>query len=177
MHDIIQNMRTGLQSGWQIHINTVYKMIITDQGPDWSRLDKLVIKKISPVTKQDVLRNIQEASNDPKAQKAAQTEIKMIGKFGTWELVPIENVPLGKPLYHLIWRFTRKMDRWMRARLCFPGHQQRYRSDYSNTSSPTVAMASFRLFMTICKYCGVIPTHMDIRNTYLHTEVDEEIYM
>ena len=38
-------------------------------------------------------------------------------------------------------------------------------------------MASFRLFMTICKYHGVILTHMDIRNVYLHVEVDEEIYM
>ena len=65
----------------------------------------------------------------------------------------------------------------MKARLCFPGHQQRYGSDYSNALSLTVAMASFRLFMTICKYCRVILTHMDIRNAYLHAEVDEEIYM
>ena len=153
-------------------------MIDADQRPDQSGLDKLIIKKInSPVTKWDILRNIQEALNDPKAQKAAQMEIDMIGKFGMWELVPIENVPSGKPLYHLIWQFTRKTDRQMKARLCFPGHQQRYRSDYLNTLSLTVAMASFRLFMTICKYHGVIPTHMDIRNVYLHAEVDEEIYM
>ena len=123
MCDVMQNTRTGLRSGQQIHINAVYKMINADQRPDQSRLDKLIIKKIdSPVTKRDVPRNIQEALNDPEAQKAAQMEIDMIGKFGTWELVPIENVPSGKPLYHLIWRFTRKTDRQMKARLCFPGH-------------------------------------------------------
>ena len=80
-------------------MNVVYEMIDADQRPDWSRLDKLIIKKInSPVMKQDVLRNIQEALNNPEAQKAAQTKINMIGKFRTWELVPIKNVPSGKPL-------------------------------------------------------------------------------
>jgi len=38
-------------------------------------------------------------------------------------------------------------------------------------------MASFRLFLTYCKFKGVTPIHMDIRNAYLHAKVNEEIYM
>ena len=46
-----------------------------------------------------------------------------------------------------------------------------------NSSSPMVAMASFHLFLTYCKFRNVTPIHMDIRNAYLHSKVTEELYM
>ena len=125
----------------------------------------------------DVPRNISEAMKNPEAMEAAKREIEMIQKFGTWKLIPRSQVPSGTPIYAPIWRFTRKADGRMKARLCFPGHRQRKGIDYTNSSSPTVAMASFRLFLTYCKFRNVTPIHMDIRNAYLHAKVTEDIYM
>jgi len=96
----------------------------------------------------DVPRNIKEAMRSKEAMEAAQKEIEMIQKFGTWKLVHPSDVPSGTPIYTPIWRFTRKSDGRMKARLCFPGHRQRKGIDYVNSSSPTVAMVSFCLFLT-----------------------------
>jgi hypothetical protein len=125
----------------------------------------------------DVPRNIKEAMKSREAMEAAQKEIEMIQKFGTWKLVHPSEVPSGTPIYTPIWRFTRKSDGRMKARLCFPGHRQRKGIDYVNSSSPTVAMASFRLFLTFCKFRDVTPAHIDIRNAYLHAKVTEDVYM
>src|SRR6185312_4739216 len=65
----------------------------------------------------------------------------------------------------------------MKARLCFPGHRQQKGIDYINSSSPTVAMASFRLFLMFCKLRKKILMHIDIRNAYLHARVEEDVYM
>jgi hypothetical protein len=38
-------------------------------------------------------------------------------------------------------------------------------------------MASFRLFITVCKFRNTVPIHMDIRNAYLHASISENIFM
>jgi hypothetical protein len=125
----------------------------------------------------DVPHNIKEAMKSREAMEAAQKEIEMIQKFEMWKLVHPSEVPSGTPIYMPIWRFTWKLDGWMKARLCLPGHCQRKGIDYVNSSSPTVAMASFRLFLTFCKFRDVTPVHIDIRNAYLHAKVTEDVYM
>ncbi len=97
----------------------------------------------SPTLEIGVPKNISEAMRMPKAMEAAKRKIDMIQKFKTWKLAPKSKVPAGSPIYTLIWRFTWKADRQMKARLCFPGHHQRKGIDYTSVSSPTVAMASF----------------------------------
>src|SRR6185312_4170432 len=141
-------------------------------------IDEMITEHIeSNAQERNIPRNISEAMKVPEAMEAAKREIEMIQKFGTWKLVPQSQVPSGTPIHAPIWRFTRKSDRQMKARLCFPGHRQRKGIDYMNSSSPTVTMASFRLFLTYCKFRNVTPIHMDIRNAYLHAKVTEDIYM
>ena len=141
-------------------------------------IDEMIMEHIeSNAQERNIPRNISEAMKVPEAMEAAKREIEMIQKFGTWKLVPRSQVPSGTPIHAPIWRFTQKSDGRMKARLCFPGHRQRKGIDYTNSSSPTVAMASFRLFLTYCKFRNVTPIHMDIRNAYLHAEVAEDIYM
>jgi hypothetical protein len=116
----------------------------------------------SPTLEIGVPKNISKAMQMPKGMEAAKCEINMIQKFRMWKLVPKSEVPAGSPIYTLIWRFTRKADRWMKARLCFPGHCQWKGIDYMSVSSPTVVMASFRMFLTFCKLRKTIPIHIDI---------------
>ncbi len=131
----------------------------------------------SPTLEIGVLKNISEAMRIPKAIEAAKRKIDMIQKFGMWKLVPKSKVPTGSPIYTPIWQFTRKADRWMKARLCFPGHRQQKGIDYTSVSSPTVAMASFQMFLTFCKLRKTILIHIDIRNAYLHAKVSKNVYM
>ena len=141
-------------------------------------LDDLINQHLeSSIPDRSVPKNIKEAMESQEAMEAAKKEIDMIKKFKTWKLVDPSEVPSGVLIYTPIWRFTWKSDRQMKARLCFPGHRQRKGIDYKEFSSPTVAMASFCLFLLFCKLRNVTPFHIDIRNAYLHADVSEEVYM
>ena len=183
---VTQNPRLGLRSGTNHHsLVEEVNLILDGESKEFNEqveicdaIDDMIIEHIDNGTNdRNVPRNIQEAMRMPEAMEAAQREIDMIKKFQTWKLVPITDVPKGTPIYAPIWRFSRKADGRMKARLCFPGHRQRKGVDYVNSSSPTVAMASFRLFLTFCKLRNVTPIHMDIRNAYLHAKVTEDVYM
>ncbi len=131
----------------------------------------------SPTPEIGIPKNISKALQMPKAMKAAKHKIDMIQKFRMWKLVPKSKIPVGSPIYTLIWQFTWKADRWMKARLCFPGHRQQKGIDYMSVSSPMVATASFQMFLTFCKHCKTIPIHIDIQNAYLHAKVSKNVYM
>jgi hypothetical protein len=75
----------------------------------------------SPTPEIGVPKNISEAMQMPEAMEAAKRKINMIQKFGTWKLVPKSEVPAGSLIYTPIWRFTRKADGQMKARLMETG--------------------------------------------------------
>jgi hypothetical protein len=180
VRDIEQHPRGGLRSGRHFHADVVEAINAIDEEKNIERnaADEIIAERLDEQTgSRDVPKNIAEALKNEESASAARQEIEMIQKFGTWELVPITDVPSSIPVFSPIWRFTRKSDGRMKARLCFPGHRQRKGIDYTNITSPTVAMASFRLFITYCKSRNEVPIHMDIRNAYLHAEVKEDIYM
>src|SRR6185312_1840823 len=181
--------RLGTRSGRDFHANLIEEInaILEDDDDlksfhmnveQCDTIDDMISEHLESNTNDhDIPKNIHEVMKNPKAMEAARQEIEMIKKFGTWKLVPRSQVPAGTPIHVLIWRFTWKSDGRMKARLCFPGHRQRRGVDYMNSSSPTVAMASFRLFLMYCKFRNVTPIHMDICNAYLHAKVTEDVYM
>ena len=134
----------GTRSGKDFHADLVEEIdaILDDDNElrDFHRsveqcyaIDELINEHLEVDMKNwDVPKNISEATKVPEAMEAAKREIDMIQKFGTWKLVPQSQVPSGTPIYALIWRFTQKLDRQMKARLCFPGHHQRKGIDYLN---------------------------------------------
>jgi len=149
---VTQSPRLGLRSGTNHHglveeVNAILDgetKVFNEQIETCDTIDDLIVEHIDNGTHdRNVPRNIQEAMRIPEAMEAAKREIDMIKKFQTWKLVPTSNVPKGTPIYAPIWRFSRKADGRMKARLCFPGHCQRKGIDYVNSLSPTVAMASF----------------------------------
>src|SRR6185312_4809885 len=151
---VVSRPRLGLRSGCDHHnesnIAETIDKILCGEVKDFSNdiaicdgIDDLIEEHIENGPKErDIPKNIHEALKMPEAMEAAEREIEMIKNFQTWKLVPKMDVPKDVPIYTPIWQFTRKVDEWMKARLCFPGHRQRKGIDYINSSSPTVAMAS-----------------------------------
>jgi len=98
---------------------------------------------------------------------------------GTWELVPLSP---GKTPMTCRWVYTVKVgpngevDR-LKARLVAKGYTQIYDLDYCDTFSPVAKITSVRLFlaMTAMRHW---PLHqLDIKNAFLHGDLDEDIYM
>jgi hypothetical protein len=190
---VTTQLRYGLRSGQNHHAEETTGSNLVDEinavldketaefngsHEETNALDNIAREYVdSPTLEIGVPKNISEAMWMPEAMEAAKCKIDMIQKFGTWKLVPKSEVPAGSPIYTLIWQFTQKADRQMKARLCFPGHCQRKGIDYTSVSSPMVAMASFQMFLTFCKLRKTIPIHIDIRNVYLHAKVSKNVYM
>ena len=106
-------------------------------------------------------------------------EMQALEDNGTWELVPL---PLGKTTVGCRWVYTVKVgpngqvDR-LKARLVAKGYTQVYGIDYCDTFSPVAKLTTVRLFLAM----AVIrhwPLHqLDIKNAFLHGDLEEDIYM
>src|SRR6185312_1518151 len=130
--------RLGLRSGRDHHnesnIAETIDEILCGEVKDFSNdiaicdgIDDLIEEHIENGPKEhDIPKNIHEVLKMPEAMEAAEREIEMIKNFQTWKLVPKMDVPKDIPIYTSIWQFTQKVDGWMKAILCFPGHCQPY---------------------------------------------------
>ncbi|KAL0533503.1 hypothetical protein IC582_027535 [Cucumis melo] len=106
-------------------------------------------------------------------------EMTAIDDNGTWDLV---SCPAGEKAIGCKWVFSVKVnpDRTvarLKARLVAKGYAQTYGIDYSDTFS-LVAKLTF-----ICLFLSIAGTHnwslhqLDIKNAFLHGDLQEEVYM
>ncbi|KAK2437071.1 putative mitochondrial protein [Trifolium repens] len=126
----------------------------------------------------DVIRK-GEALSHPEWRQAMIDEMCALQSSGTWELVPL---PPGKSLVGCRWLYTvkvgpdGKIDRF-KARLVAKGYTQIFGLDYSDTFSPVAKMASIRLLLSIAAIQHWPLHQLDIKNAFLHGDLDEEVYM
>jgi len=106
-------------------------------------------------------------------------EMQTLENNGTWELVPL---PPGKTTMGCRWVYTVKVGPngkvdWLKARLVAKGYTQVYGIDYCDTFSPVAKLTTVCLFLAM----AVIrhwPLHqLDIKNVFLHGDLEEDIYM
>jgi len=112
-------------------------------------------------------------------QHAMQTELQALEENHTWDIVPCP--PTVKPIGSK-WVFSVKLhsdgslDRH-KARLVALGNKQEYGVDYEETFAPVAKMTTVRTILAIAASQSWQLYQMDVKNTFLHGDLQEAIYM
>lgn len=108
-----------------------------------------------------------------------EEKMKALERNKTWEIV---DLPKGKKLVGYKWVFTVKyksdgsVGRY-KARLVTKGYTQSYGIDYQETFAPITKMNSVRVFISLATNQGWPLLQFDVKNAFLHGDLEEEVYM
>lgn len=111
---------------------------------------------------------------------AMSEEMKSLHKNKTWELV---RLPRGRRLIGCKWVLKRKEGTSegdpirYKARLVAKGFRQQKGVDYNEIFSPVVRHTSIRVLLAIVAHYDLELEQMDVKTTFLHGELEEDIYM
>ncbi|VAH22706.1 unnamed protein product [Triticum turgidum subsp. durum] len=126
-----------------------------------------------------VPKDWKEARQDPKWCEAMREELEALRKNKTWELA---NLPYGKKAVSCKWIFTvkqnpeGKVERY-KARLVARGYNQTYGIDYDETFAPVAKMNTVRILISCAANFGWPLHQLDVKNAFLHGDLQEEVYM
>ncbi|RDX62578.1 Copia protein, partial [Mucuna pruriens] len=120
-----------------------------------------------------------EGLDHPRWQQVMIVEMQALEQSGTWELV---SLPLGKKVVGCRWVFVIKVAPnntvdCLKARLVAKGYTQVYGLDYGDTFSPVAKITTIRLLLAMAAIRHWPLHQLDIKNAFLHGDLDEEIYM
>ena len=123
--------------------------------------------------------SVKEALKDENWIKAMNEEMKALEKNRTWEIV---EKPRGKKPVGCRWIYTVKyksdgtLDRY-KARLVAKGYTQTYGIDYEETFAPVAKMNTVRILLSLAAHSGWELNQFDVKNAFLHGNLEEEVYM
>jgi hypothetical protein len=106
-------------------------------------------------------------------------EMAALDKNNTWVLT---SLPTNKRAVGCKWVFTMKqtpdgkVERY-KARLVAKGYSQTYGVDYDETFAPAAKMNTIRTIISIAVNRSWKLFLMDVKNAFLHRELEEEVYM
>ncbi|KAE8730369.1 tir-nbs resistance protein [Hibiscus syriacus] len=121
----------------------------------------------------------EEASQSSEWMTAMKEEIDALQQNQTWDLVPkIKDVkPIScKCVYKIKRRPDGSIERY-KARLVARGFSQQYGLDYDETFSPVAKLTTVRVLLALAANKDWNLWQMDVKNAFLHGEIDREIYM
>ena len=106
-------------------------------------------------------------------------EMASLHKNKAWDLVELltGRKPIGSK-----WVFKKKMDvegkvDKYKARLVEKGYSQVPGIYFGDIFSPVAKVTSIRLFLSVATAFDFEIAHMDVKTTFLHGDLEEEIYM
>ena len=123
--------------------------------------------------------SVQEALVDPRWKAAMNEEMKSLQTNETWELVdcPPRKKPVG---YRWVYIVKHKEDgtiKRFKARLVAKGYTQTYGIDYTDTFALIAKINTVRVLLSLATNLDWSLQQFDVKNTFLHGELSEEVYM
>ncbi|MCO5582897.1 hypothetical protein L7F22_036799 [Adiantum nelumboides] len=121
----------------------------------------------------------EETAENDKWQEAMNEEMDALYGNETWELVPL---PKGKKPIGCRWVYKVKhnsdgsVSRY-KARLVAKGYAQTHGIDYEETFAPVAKMVTFRAIIAMVVAKGWILCQMNVKNAFLHGDLQEKVYM
>ncbi|KAL0402265.1 UNVERIFIED_CONTAM: Retrovirus-related Pol polyprotein from transposon RE1 [Sesamum latifolium] len=108
-----------------------------------------------------------------------EEELAALERNQTWELVPKPNdvKPISCKWVYKIKRRTDGSIERHKARLVARGFSQQYGLDYDETFSPVAKLTTVRVLLALAASKNWNLWQMDVKNAFLHGELDREIYM
>lgn len=117
--------------------------------------------------------------NKDKWQAAMQEEFNSLMKNNVWKIV---DRPSNCNIVGCKWVFKLKSDESgdctiYKARLVARGFSQKFGVDYTDTFSPVVRHSTLRILFCIANELDMDIEHIDINTAFLHSKLNECIYM
>ena len=124
-------------------------------------------------------KTVKEALNHPRWYNAMLEEIQALEVNHTWNLV---DLPIRKNVMGCKWVFAIKVNpdglvARLKARLVAKGYAHTYGMDYFDTFSLVARLASVHLIISIVASQHWPLHQLDIKNAFLHGDLQEEVYM
>ena len=119
-----------------------------------------------------------QAMQDPRWREAMAVEHQALLDNNTWTLVPRPpraNVVTGKWIFRHKFHSNGSLARY-KARWVVRGYSQRPGIDYDETFSPVVKPATIRTVLTIATSSSWPIRQLDVKNAFLHGNLDEVVY-
>jgi hypothetical protein len=124
-------------------------------------------------------RNTIEALADSNCKKAMDDEYNSLMKNKTWHPVPPQhgrNIIDSKWVYKIKGRADGSLDRY-KARLVAKGFNQCYGIDYGDTFSHVTKSTTIRIVLSLAVSKGWHLRQLDVKNVFLHGDLEEDVYM
>ncbi|CAN0920234.1 Retrovirus-related Pol polyprotein from transposon TNT 1-94 [Linum grandiflorum] len=124
-------------------------------------------------------QTFEEAAKDKLWTEAMDTEISMIEKNKTWELV---DKPKDKPVIGLKWVYKTKFNedgsiQKHKARLVAKGYSQQPGIDFHETYAPVARMETIRTVIALAAQMELPLYQLDVKSAFLNGELEEEVYV
>ena len=119
-----------------------------------------------------------KASDSNKWQAAMQEEMDSLLQNKTWDLVPL---PPNRKALKNRWIYRLKDEgknqKRYKARLVVKGFDQKKGIDFNEIFSPVVKMTTIRAILGLVAAHDLELEQLDVKTTFLHGDLNEEIYM
>ncbi|XP_078427688.1 DENN (AEX-3) domain-containing protein isoform X1 [Wolffia australiana] len=171
--------------GWSIAISkgvracTQTKRYPISNYVSYTQISPEYNKIIQALMTVSVPQSVKEAMSSNEWKNAMDEEMETLERNGTWVMGPL---PAGKKLVGSRWVFTIKyhsdgsIARY-KARLVARGYTQSYGIDYHETFAPVAKLNTIRVLIALAALFDWKLYQYDVKNAFLHGELEEEVYM
>ncbi|KAL6322438.1 hypothetical protein AAG906_008093 [Vitis piasezkii] len=124
-------------------------------------------------------KNFHEANSQPMWRKSMDDELKALEETNTWNIV---HLPPGKHVVGCRWVYRFKFNpdgsiERPKSRVVAQGFTQHFGVDYKETFAPVAKMSIVKVLLSVAANHGWSLSQMDVKNAFLHGELEEEVYM